>query len=102
MNLIKDLTNRLIEARGTNKAYPCKTYATEEAAEKATSEMAQTVAEYFTQKPLTAPVRSARYVLIQVPGWEGRWVGCIDQCEVMGRANATGGYLGIAKGFFVY
>ncbi len=54
-----------------------------------------------TGKNSDAKARAARYVVFYVEAW-GRWVGCIDQSEVMQRASSTGGYLGVAKGFFVY
>lgn len=103
MNIIKEIVKRLEDARGSNKGYPCKTFATELAAEKATADMAQKVANYFIpEHRRSGDARSARFILIQMPEWDNRWVGVIDQTEVMGRPDATGGYLGIAKGFFVY
>lgn len=99
-NIIKDLTSRVIEARGTNKSFPCKVYKTEEAAEKVMAETAQMVATYFhvTGDEKTRP---ADYVVFYVESWD-RWVGCINLSEVLNRKHSTGGYLGITKGIFTW
>lgn len=101
MNLIKDLTARIEDYRATNKN-PCKNYATEEAAEKATLAMAKVCAAHFDrdQRGVDA-VQPAQYVVFYNEAW-GRWVGCICISEVLHRPTSTGGYLGICKGFFTY
>lgn len=98
MNIIRTLTARIEEYRATNKN-PCKNYATEAAAEKATAEMALRAAKYFAKQG--TEVRSARYVVFYVEAW-GRWVGCIDLTELMQRSSSTGGYLGICTGFYTF
>lgn len=102
MNLIKDLTARIEEYRAENKT-PCKNYATEAAAERATLDMAKTCAAYF-HKDVSATketVKPAQYVVFFNEAW-GRWVGCICISEVLRRPESTGGYLGICKGFYTY
>ena len=99
MNVIKFLTARIEEYRATNKN-PCKNYATEAAAEKATAKMAQDAANYFN-KQQGVEARPARYVVFYVEAW-GRWVGAIDLTELQYRKNSTGGYLGFCTGFYVY
>jgi hypothetical protein len=98
MNIIADLNARIEDYRATNKQ-PCKNYATQAAAEKATSEVALAAARYFTRRDYA--VISARYVVFYVEAW-GRWVGCVDLSELMGRKTSTGGYVGFCKGFFTY
>lgn len=100
MNLIAELTACIEDYRATNKN-PCKNYATEAAAEKATLEMAKVCAAHFdrNQRGVDA-VKPAQYVVFN-KAW-GRWVGCICITEVMHRPESTGGYLGICKGFFTY
>lgn len=98
-NVIRDLTARIEEYRSTNKR-PCKNYATEAAAEKATADMAQRAATYF-DKQNRADAPSAHYVVFYVEAW-GRWVGCINLSELIQRSNSTGGYLGFCTGFFTY
>lgn len=98
MNIIKDLTRRIEECRVDNKE-PCKNYASEANAEKATAAMAQEAARYFTRPG--EDVRSANYVVFYVESW-GRWVGCINLSEVISRKSSTGGYLGICTGFFTW
>lgn len=100
-NLIKELTARITDARMTQKN-PCKSYKTEAAAEKATAEAAQNVANYFTRgagegKGIQA--KSANYIIIYIESW-GRWVGFINLSEVLARSDSTGGYLGIEPGFY--
>ncbi|AEX56079.1 hypothetical protein KL1_00038 [Burkholderia phage vB_BceS_KL1] len=98
-NIIKELTARIEDYRATNKQ-PCKNYATEAAAEKATAAMAQKAATYF-DKQGRADARPADYVVFYVEAW-GRWVGCINLSELLRRDTSTGGYLGICTGFFTY
>ena len=99
MNIIADLTARIEDYRATNKQ-PCKNYATEAAAEKATAAMAQRAATYFDQQNRKdAP--SANYVVFYNEAW-GRWVGAIDLTNLLNRSNSTGGYLGFCTGFYTY
>ena len=99
MNIIADLTARIEDYRATNKQ-PCKSYATKEAAEKATATMAQRAATYFDQQNRKdAP--SANYVVFFNEAW-GRWVGAIDLTNLLSRSHSTGGYLGFCTGFFTY
>lgn len=101
MNLIAELTARIEEYRAENKN-PCKNYATEAEAEKATLAMAKICAAHFDrdQRGVDA-IKPAQYVVFFNKAW-GRWVGCICITEVMHRPESTGGYLGICKGFFTY
>lgn len=97
-NIIAELTARIEDYRKDTKT-PCKSYATEAAAEKATGKMAMAAAKYFTRD--TEEARSARYVVFYNEAWS-RWVGCIDMSELIGRKTSTGGYLGFCTGFFTY
>lgn len=96
MNLIAQLTARIEEFRATN-ARPCKSYATEQAAEKATGDVAKLAARHMLRREDAAP---ARYVVFFNEAW-GCWVGCVDMTELLSRKGA-GGYVGICKGFFSY
>lgn len=96
MNIMTTLRNRMLKDH-TTKAFPCKTYKTEKAAEKATSDAALECAASFTKSGLE--VKSAHYVVFYMPEW-GRWVGAINQTEVLRRDNAVGGYLGVCPGFY--
>ena len=99
MNIIDSLIARIEDYRATNKQ-PCKSYATKEAAEKATATMAQRAATYFDSRNRTdAP--SANYVVFFNEAW-GRWVGAIDLTDLLRRSNSTGGYLGFCTGFYTY
>jgi len=95
MNVINDVISRIEDARATNKS-PCKNYATEAAADKATKKIAELVGQYHGTRP-------ANYIVIYNEAW-GRWVGAIDLNELISRKDAIGGYLGLAanKGFFCY
>jgi hypothetical protein len=99
MNIIASLTARIEDYRATNKQ-PCKNYATEAAAEKATAAMAQAASDYFDMARLTG-TRPARYVVFYNEAW-GRWVGAIDLTELLQRKTSTGGYLGYCKGFYTF
>jgi hypothetical protein len=101
MNIIASLTARIEEYRTTNKN-PCKNYASEAAAEKATAKMAQDAANYFSKTP-GVEARPAQYVVFYNEAW-GRWVGGINMSELIQRSSSTGGYLGFcgAKGFYTY
>ena len=99
MNIIKDLTQAIEKYRETNKS-PCKSYATEAAAEKATAKMAKDAAVYF-DKNNNPDARSARYLVFYIESW-GRWVGAIEISELLHRPNSTGGYLGFCTGFYTF
>ena len=99
MNLITSLTARIEEYRTTNKK-PCKNYATEAAAERATAAVAMTAGRHFYARADGA-AESARYVVFYVQPW-GRWVGAIGMTELLHRSTSTGGYLGICGEFFTY
>ena len=96
MNIIKDVINRIEKYRTTNKN-PCKNYATEAAAEKATAKVAQEIAEHHDSG------RPAQYVVFYVESW-GRWVGAINVTELLQRQDARSGYLGFGprKGFYTF
>jgi hypothetical protein len=94
-NIIKTLTARIEEYRATNKQ-PCKNYATEAAAEKATAAAAEAAGRYFAEDG-----KSARYVVFFIPAWN-RWVGCMDYSEMFSRSTAKGGYIGAITGFYTY
>ena len=95
MNIIENLIERIEEYRATNKQ-PCKSYATQQAAQKATAAAATAAGKYFDRD--AAP---ARYVVFYNPAW-GRWVGAIDLTDLLRRSNSTGGYLGFCTGFYTY
>lgn len=97
MNITKEMTKRVIEARGNNKVFPCKVYGTEANAEKATAAAALNVARTFV--PAGEETLSAQYIVAYVQEW-GKWVGFICMSEVINRKNFTGGYLGCEMGFF--
>ena len=94
-NIIAELTARIEEYRSTNKQ-PCKNYATQEAAEKATAAAATAAGKYFDSEG-----KAPRYVVFFIPAWN-RWVGCMDYSEMFKRSTANGGYLGAITGFFTY
>ena len=96
-NVITTLTARIEDYRSENKN-PCKNYATQAAAEKATALMAKRAAAHFSIKD-DAP--SADYVVFYIEAW-GRWVGCINLNELIRRPGAAGGYMGFCTGFFTY
>jgi len=88
MNIITSLTARIEEYRTTNKN-PCKNYASEAAAEKATAKMAQDAANYFSKTP-GVEARPAQYVVFYNDAWGG-WVGGINMSELIQRSSRTGG-----------
>lgn len=99
MNIIKSIIARVEESRLTNKN-PSKSYATEEAAEKATAKMAADCALYFApSNQVKENIQPAHYVVVFVPSW-GRWVGGINMSEVLRRKDYGGGYMGICSGFW--
>lgn len=95
MNIIETLITRIEEYRATNKQ-PCKNYATQEAAEKATKAAAAKAGIYFDRDGVPA-----RYVVFYNEAW-GRWVGAMDYNELFRRKTCTGGYIGAITGFFTY
>ena len=95
MNLVENLISRIEEYRATNKQ-PCKNYATQAAAEKATAAAAAAAGRYFD-----ANGKAPRYIVFLVPAW-GRWVGAMDYTEMFNRSTANGGYIGAVTGFFTY
>lgn len=99
MNIIKDLQGR-IAARMQETKNPCKTYATEDGAEKAAKVCAQMVANHFA-KDKSQDARPAMYVVIQMPGSD-RFTYCVCISEVLGRESSTGGFLGIAGDVYTF
>lgn len=95
MNIIESLTARIEEYRLTNKQ-PCKNYATQQSAEKATAAAAAAAGKYFDREGA-----ASRYVVFFVPAW-GRWVGALDYTEMFRRHTANGGYIGAIAGFYTY
>ena len=95
MNMITLLTNRIEEYRQENKN-PCKNYATEQAAEKATSKIADLVGKQHG-------THQAQYLVFYNEAW-GRWVGAINLGETLKRTDSRGGYVGLAgsKGFYTF
>lgn len=93
--MITKLTNGIESYRKENKN-PCKNYATEQAAEKAVSRMADIVGKYHG-------THQAEYLVFYIEPW-GRWVGAINLSEVMKRHDYCGGYVGLAasKGFCTF
>ena len=101
MNTLEFLTSSIEERRKETKS-PCKNYASQSAATKATSKLAQKVANHFASDQ-SQDAKPARYLVFYIEPW-GRWVGAIDMTELVNRQSSTGGYLGIASeaGFFSY
>lgn len=102
-NLNQDLINRVTETYQTNKK-PCKMYATQAAAEKATAIAAQNVANSFYAPRLNNPeatAKPANWIVVFVPAAQ-KWVGGIQLSEVLSRPDSTGGYLGVEMGFYKF
>lgn len=99
MNITKTLIARIEEYRAENKN-PCKSYATEAAAEKAVQQVAQDVANHFA---IGGEQSSARYVVFFNEAW-GRWCAAVDMTELLQRKSSTGGYLGFCgqRGFYSF
>lgn len=95
MNVIEKVTARIEEYRKTNKQ-PCKNYASQAAAEKATAAAAAKAGRLFDRNGTPA-----RYVVFFNEAW-GRWVGAMDYTELLSRSSYMGGYLGAVSGFYVY
>jgi hypothetical protein len=103
MNIVKDLIARIEETRLTNKT-PCKSYATEAAAEKVAQQLAQEVAQYFFRETRQGDqAQPMRYIVAFNEAW-GRWVVGFDMTELMGRQSFSGGYLMVLaqKGFYTF
>tara|TARA_R110000851_G_scaffold96792_2_gene209918 strand:+ start:7640 stop:7948 length:309 start_codon:yes stop_codon:yes gene_type:complete len=100
-NIITTLTARIEDYRKENKK-PCKNYATETAAERATLEVATIAAQHFAINP-SGDTRDADYVVFYIEAW-GRWVGAINLTGLLARSDMTGGYLGICSrhGFYSF
>jgi hypothetical protein len=96
MNIIESVTNRIESYRKENKS-PCKSYATEAAAEKAVAKVAQIVSEHHMID------RPANYIVFFNEAW-GRWNAAIDLTGVVNHPKAAGGYIGLAAsmGFYTY
>jgi hypothetical protein len=96
MNVITKLTDRIENFRKENKK-PCKSYATEAAAEKAVAKIAQAAAYHHGLE------RSANYVVFYNEAW-GRWNAAVDLNELVNRNGSKGGYLGLvgSAGFYTY
>jgi hypothetical protein len=98
MNITKTVINRIEARRETNKS-PCKSYATEAAAEAVAQKKAVEYADHFVKQGCTnAP---CRYIVAYNEAW-GRWIIAFDISGLANRNTSTGGYLGIASsdGFF--
>lgn len=95
MNIIETVTARIEEYRATNKQ-PCKNYATQQAAEKATAAASKAAGTYFDKE-----AKPARYVVFFIPAWN-RWVGALDYSEMFTRKTCMGGYVGAITGFYTY
>jgi hypothetical protein len=99
MDIIASLIARVEEYRATNKN-PCKNYGTQAAAQAAAAKVAQQVADHFA-KDRSRAAQPAHYVVFYVPAW-GRWTAALDYSELLRRDTSTGGYLGVAKGWYTY
>lgn len=96
-NVIDSLISRIEDYRKTNQN-PCKSYATKEAAEKATAAMARKAAKMLDKNPDAQP---ASYLVFFNEAW-GRWVGAIDLNQLITRQSFAGGYVGCCTGFYTY
>ena len=96
MNIIESVTGRIESYRKENKS-PCKSYATQAAAEKAVAKVAQAVGDHHNIG------QSANYVVFFNEAW-GRWNAAIDLSGVVNHHKAAGGYIGLAAdmGFYTY
>lgn len=92
-NIISQVTARIESSRETNKN-PCKNYATEASAEKATKKAALQVGMTLDKRE-----QPARYVVFFIESW-GRWVGALDMGELVKRDSFIGGYVGGIDGFY--
>ena len=96
MNIATALIARIEQYRAENKS-PCKSYATQANAEKATKKVAGFVGIHHGCD------QEANYIVVFNEAW-GRWVGGIDLSELTRRPECMGGYLGLASqhGFYTY
>lgn len=88
MNIAKELIARIEEARSTTKT-PCKSYRTEEGAEKVAEERAAVYGEAFDKDG-----KPCRYLVLFNEEW-CRWVVCFDMTEMCRRTGFMGGYVGL-------
>ena len=95
MNVIQSLITRIEAYRATNKN-PCKSYATEKAANLAAEKYAAKIAAYFSTNEKETP----DYLVFFNPSW-GRYCVAFDVKPLL---NKYGGCMGIASnyGFFTY
>lgn len=102
MNIIKNLQARIAERLKETKN-PCKTYKTEDGAEKAAERMSVDVAMYFRKDLNETPstIRPAHYVVVYIEEMD-RWTYCIDMTELINRASSTGGYLGYCGDIYTF
>lgn len=100
MNMVKELVKR-VEARFAETKNPCKSYSSEERAEKVATQIAQEVANYFNRNKPNETARPMRYLVVYIPSMQ-RWVIGFDMSELINRASSTGGYLGICGEHFTF
>ena len=95
-NIVTSVVAR-IEARLTETKNACKTYKTEEAADKVGAKYAKIVADHHMCK------QPAKYVVIYVPSIQ-RFTPAFDLNELIRRPESTGGYIGLLAqhGFFTF
>lgn len=96
MNIVTSLIVRIEDYRSTNKQ-PCKNYASEAAAAKATKAAAERALKILGAHNDSKPVG---YLVFYVPAW-GRWVGALNFSELLSRKGA-GGYVGCCSDFFTF
>jgi hypothetical protein len=97
MNVVKSLQERIAD-RLTETKNPCKTYSTEEKAEKVGAEFSKKLGNYFDTTG-----RPSRYVTVYITELD-RWTVAFDFSELFARNTACGGYVGVASdaGFYSY
>ena len=89
-NIITTLRARMMNDRGTNKAFPCKTYKSEATAEKALEADATRVGA-----ALDSEGKPAEYLVFFIVEW-GVWTGAVNLREMMTRPTHMGGYVGVS------
>jgi len=94
MNIIKNLIDRVESYYATNKK-PCKSYVSEEGAEKAAQQAAIKIADYFNEKS-----EHVDYVVFFVPAMN-RWTVAFHISPLI---RKHGGYVGISSelGYFSF
>lgn len=94
-NVIQSIIDRIENYRATNKS-PCKSYATQRAAELAADKYAAKIGAYFSDNEKERP----DYLVFFNPAW-GRYCVAFNITPLL---NKYGGYGGIASyyGFFNY